>query len=60
MESCKYCRWYKKEFDDNQAAMNDVITGNNEERHYCPMFMYPEHIPPKVFDDKANCKQYMK
>lgn len=58
MESCKNCRWYDAEFDNSQAQMNDMIKNDNEEYHYCPMFMYPEHIKKEVFENKENCKLF--
>ena len=56
MEVCKNCKWYNKEFDDGQATMNDT---DFTEHHYCPMFMYPEHIKPKVYEGEQNCNLFM-
>ena len=60
MESCKNCKWYNQQFDIDQAKLDDILKDDSREYHYCPMFMYPEHIKPEVFDNKENCSKYFK
>jgi hypothetical protein len=58
MGECKTCRFYDKGFDDAQAMLDDMIVEDQQdvERHFCPFFTYPEHIPPETYDSNKHCK----
>jgi hypothetical protein len=59
---CNSCIFYNEGFDDTNAAYDDtiVVDASDTEYHYCPMYMYPEHIPSAVREGTETCKYYTK
>lgn len=61
MGLCNKCKWYNAGFDNAQATMNDmIIEGKPDiEYHYCPCYMYPEHIDPDTYKGDKECEFYI-
>ena len=55
MESCKTCRYWRKEYDDFRQDFNDeiIVDDADQSKHFCVML--DDGIPPEVFNGNADC-----
>lgn len=58
MALCDTCMFYNKQYDEFRQQYDDVIDGENREKHFCTM--YDDNIPLDITYKNADCPHYLK